>query len=490
MVIKMKEELLELEKMVEQLVKGDCFTTFNPEEFSEAKGLAEKLKQLQAKMASQAFETQVASAQVASVSDKIETYFQKQTKMNQSVHQKASDIANINQQNLSLIDQTLNEANEALEVVAKTSESTNQLSQVGQASQKEIKKQVSEIVSVVQHIESIAESTKKTDKLLKVLQQSSNKISSIVDTVQAFSKQSHLVSMNASIEAARSGEAGKGFAVIADEMGRLAEESSTSVNGIYDLIEDLTLAIKDVTQCNEENQKTINETVQKSEDVNQGLNHIEVTYNTVLTHIDTIAELSSKSQLFFEGVEKTFKATATGVNQMANGFEILQQDIAEQFNCNRDIQKLKVRLGEAASGLEIVSSGTNVDTLMENRDQMKLLSEKMQRQLQKWSSDAMLGTLDGQTHQAKIDEWMNKYQELDALWTNDLVGNFIYSNPPSGIENAKIRKWFKEGVNGKDYISSVYISAISKKPCITISVPIVSENQIVGVLGADIDMQQ
>jgi hypothetical protein len=62
-----------------------------------------------------------------------------------------------------------------------------------------------------------------------------------------------------------------------------------------------------------------------------------------------------------------------------------------------------------------------------------------------------------------------------------------YSNPPAGIVNGKVREWFQESINGVEYISPVYISAITKNPCITVSLPIIDkEDKIVGVIGTDI----
>jgi hypothetical protein len=76
--------------------------------------------------------------------------------------------------------------------------------------------------------------------------------------------------------------------------------------------------------------------------------------------------------------------------------------------------------------------------------------------------------------------------QVEAIWSNRINGSFIYSNPPAGIPNALIRPWFRESIKGLVHVSEVYISAITKNPCLTVSIPIQDHNHIIGVLGADL----
>jgi hypothetical protein len=82
---------------------------------------------------------------------------------------------------------------------------------------------------------------------------------------------------------------------------------------------------------------------------------------------------------------------------------------------------------------------------------------------------------------------MNKYSFVEAVWTNDRKGRFICSIPKAGIANANVREWFKQSIKGQDFVSAIYISAITRNPCITVSAPIKNASgDIVGVVGIDI----
>ena len=83
----------------------------------------------------------------------------------------------------------------------------------------------------------INQSSQNSEKLIRNLNERSNEIHSIVGLITSISEQTSLLSLNASIEAARAGEHGKGFAIVADEVKKLAEQSKGSAEQIKSLID-------------------------------------------------------------------------------------------------------------------------------------------------------------------------------------------------------------------------------------------------------------
>lgn len=212
-------------------------------------------------------ECEKASEELKSVVEQLETYIHGFADTNESITNSAQ--------------MTLHDCNESFRFVNLVRDSMHELNQnadslVGNMEQMlEISRETSDKIrgyigmmqNTTRGIEVIEHSAKQTGTMIESLEAGMKEISAFADTIVGITNQTNLLALNAAIEAARAGEMGKGFSIVAEEVGNLAQDSKQASDAITGIIQNLFSMLEEVQSSNQENIDHITKEIEKLREV-------------------------------------------------------------------------------------------------------------------------------------------------------------------------------------------------------------------------------
>lgn len=177
---------------------------------------------------------------------------------------------------------------------------------------------VNEIDNVIDSIRAQAEKTKHDAKLIGALVDQSNKIGSIVQTIEDIASQTNLLALNAAIEAARAGEAGKGFAVVADEVRALASRSSASTQEITKMVSQIQTDANSANESMTDSLQLMNALAEKAAGVTSILNDIISNVDSVNAQIGQIATAAQQQTTATSEISNNMQGVSNLTQQSSN----------------------------------------------------------------------------------------------------------------------------------------------------------------------------
>jgi len=193
----------------------------------------------------------------------------------------------------------------------------------------------------INQIERLADEVQRSTEAMNLLQQESQKIGSVMDVIKSVAEQTNLLALNAAIEAARAGEAGRGFAVVADEVRGLAQRTQKSTEEIEELIASLQNGTQQVANAMLGSRNLTESSVELARKAGRSLEHITSTVSNIQSMNQQIAAAAEQQSAVAEEISRSI---------------LNVRDVSEQTAAASD--------ETAASSVELARLGSHLQTLV------------------------------------------------------------------------------------------------------------------------------
>jgi twitching motility protein PilJ len=226
------------------------------------------------------------------------------------------------------------------EDIGEVSRGARQSADVARQSLSAAEKGMSAVQNAISGMNEIREQIQETSKRIKRLGESSQEIGEIVELISDITEQTNVLALNAAIQAASAGEAGRGFTVVAEEVQRLAERSAEATKQIGAIVKTIQTDTQDAVSAMEKSTQGVVEGARLSDAAGQALSEIGSVSRTLSELIEKISDTTqaqaSSAQVVARNMEDMLKVneqTTAGTRQTAESVRELA-DLAQELKAS------------------------------------------------------------------------------------------------------------------------------------------------------------
>lgn len=260
-------------------------------------------------------------------------------------HISASSRQGVNQQQ-GEISQVATAVSEMSATVQEVSRNANQASGATQNASEAANKGGAVMSETVQSINAVANEVKQATEVIHRLEGDSDNIGTVLDVIRGIAEQTNLLALNAAIEAARAGEQGRGFAVVADEVRTLASRTQTSTQEIQQMIEQLQTGASEAVKVMDEGQIKVGICVEQAEKAKESLEEIVSSTGIINDMNIQIASAAEEQTAVAEEINQSITRTSNIVDETV-------QSVEQTSQASEELAKLSVQLSNLVGQFKI-----------------------------------------------------------------------------------------------------------------------------------------
>jgi methyl-accepting chemotaxis protein len=294
-----------------------------------------------------------ATEQVAASSEELTASAEQSAQASNQVADSITEVAQGAEKQLHLVSSTTKVVEQMSKGIQQVGANTTVVSASAEKTARAANDGEQAIEKAVNQMAVIEQKTTDTAKVIGELEEKSKQIGQIVETISNIAGQTNLLALNAAIEAARAGEQGRGFAVVADEVRKLAEQSQEAAKQIAELIGEVQQRTNNAVAFMDEGKK----------EVNTGTEVVNVAGRNFREILKMIREISNQINEISTAIEQV----TNGSQQVVNA---IQEIYIESKNTAGETQTVSAATEEQSAAMEEISSaGQSLAKMAENLQQ-------------------------------------------------------------------------------------------------------------------------
>ncbi|MFD2680716.1 methyl-accepting chemotaxis protein [Bacillus seohaeanensis] len=354
---RIKQRLTTIVRALELAGQGDFTSEIEDQVGDELSTLSLSFNRMAKDLKSMMNEVAFTSEQVASASEQLNASAEQTSKATETITESIQQVANGAEHSTISVQESAVALEEVTKGVQSIADNASSISEVSSQATQKAKDGGEFVDRTVKQITAISRSVNESGEVIKSLDKRSREIGEITKVISGIAEQTNLLALNAAIEAARAGEHGKGFAVVADEVRKLAEQSQLSSSQISNLIGEIQ---QDMVRSNKSMEHV-------TIDVKDGLTIVQRTESSFKEILEFMEELSEQIQDMAATAEEISASTeevgasVLGITKVSTDTSMHSQNVAASAE------------EQLASMEEISASSNSLSSLAE--DLQKLISK-------------------------------------------------------------------------------------------------------------------
>ncbi|MDM5300443.1 methyl-accepting chemotaxis protein TlpC [Bacillus subtilis] len=309
---------------------------------------------------------QQSALQLASASQQLSAGAEETNQASEKITEAVQHIANGAQHQINRIENSESSLKQASADIRDISSNTAAIADKGQLAQTKADIGQKEILNVQAQMDAIHHSIQKSGEIIQQLDGRSKQIEHILSVITQIADQTNLLALNAAIEAARAGEHGKGFAVVADEVRKLAEESQQSAGQISKLVteiqNDMNLSARSVEHVKTEAAEGVT-MIQRTRDA---FKEIAAATGEISAEISDLSASVSNISASAHSINDSFAANTADIKESTENTRQAAALTEEQFAAMEEITAASETLSQLAEELTGIISQFNMIDQPEN----------------------------------------------------------------------------------------------------------------------------